>query len=232
MGDMVVVRDPLGHPAAVLRRRTARCSPPPARASPLLNLGFRDIQSLEPGRDDPHPGRRAPPSSGSPSASGRPTASSSGSTSPTSPARSTTAASTCRGARWARNWPSRSGSWAACRSTTDTIVVPVPDTGKAAADAMAYELGIPSRRRADPQPLHRPHVHRGRQPRRQGAAEVHAAARSAGRQAGAAGRGLDRPLHDDEERCCTTCASRAGRRRSTSASPARRSSRRASTAST
>ena len=27
----------------------------------------------------------------------------------------------------------------------DTIVVPVPDTSKAAADAMAYELGIPSR---------------------------------------------------------------------------------------
>lgn len=27
---------------------------------------------------------------------------------------------------------------------TDTIVVPVPDTGKAAADAMAYELGLPS----------------------------------------------------------------------------------------
>src|SRR5262249_35830010 len=26
----------------------------------------------------------------------------------------------------------------------DTIVVPVPDTGKAAADAMAYELGLPS----------------------------------------------------------------------------------------
>jgi amidophosphoribosyltransferase len=26
----------------------------------------------------------------------------------------------------------------------DTIVVPVPDTGKAAADAMAYELGVPS----------------------------------------------------------------------------------------
>jgi amidophosphoribosyltransferase len=28
---------------------------------------------------------------------------------------------------------------------SDTIVVPVPDTGKAAADAMAFELGIPSR---------------------------------------------------------------------------------------
>jgi amidophosphoribosyltransferase len=27
---------------------------------------------------------------------------------------------------------------------TDTIVVPVPDTGKAAADAMAFELGVPS----------------------------------------------------------------------------------------
>ena len=27
----------------------------------------------------------------------------------------------------------------------DTIVVPVPDTSKAAADAMAYELGVPSR---------------------------------------------------------------------------------------
>ena len=28
---------------------------------------------------------------------------------------------------------------------TDTIVVPVPDTAKAAADAMAYELGLPSK---------------------------------------------------------------------------------------
>ncbi|MEZ6076066.1 MAG: hypothetical protein R3C56_10455 [Pirellulaceae bacterium] len=27
----------------------------------------------------------------------------------------------------------------------DTIVVPVPDTSKAAADSMAFELGIPSR---------------------------------------------------------------------------------------
>src|SRR5207302_2880636 len=26
----------------------------------------------------------------------------------------------------------------------DTIIVPVPDTGKAAADAMAYSLGVPS----------------------------------------------------------------------------------------
>ena len=48
----------------------------------------------------------------------------------------------------------------------DTIVVPVPDTSKAAADAMAYQLERADARRADPQPLHRPHVHRRqRQPR-------------------------------------------------------------------
>ena len=54
------------------------------------------------------------------------------------------AASTWPGRRWARNWPARNSGSARCRSTTDTIVVPVPDTGKAAADAMAYELGVPS----------------------------------------------------------------------------------------
>ena len=162
----------------------------------------------------------------------RPTASSSGSTSPTSPARSTTAACTCRAPRWARNWPGRNGSWAACRSTTTRSSCRCP---------------TPARRRPTRWPtswacrrveglIRNRYVGRtfieGAEPRRPGAAEVHAAARSARRQAGAAGRGLDRPQHDAEERCCTTCASRAGRRRSTSASPARRSSRRASTAST
>jgi amidophosphoribosyltransferase len=34
--------------------------------------------------------------------------------------------------------------FASVASTLDTIVVPVPDTGKAAADAMAYELGVQS----------------------------------------------------------------------------------------
>ena len=79
----------------------------------------------------------------------------------------------------------------------DTVVVPVPDTSKAAADAMAYALKVPCVEGLDPQPLQRPDVHRGqRQPPPQGRDEVHAAARSAGRQAGAAGRGLDRPRHD------------------------------------
>ena len=53
-------------------------------------------------------------------------------------------------------------------------------------------------RGADPQPLRRPDVHRGPEPGRARAAEVHAAARGAGRQARAAGRGHHRPQHDDE----------------------------------
>ena len=48
----------------------------------------------------------------------------------------------------------------------DTIVVPVPDTSKCAADAMAYRARRAQRRRADSQSLHGPHVHRRqRQPR-------------------------------------------------------------------
>ncbi len=58
---------------------------------------------------------------------------------------------------------------------------------------------MPSRRRADPQSLHRPHVHRReQQPPAKGRNQIHAAARSAGRQTGDPGRGFDRPLHDDE----------------------------------
>ena len=115
----------------------------------------------------------------------------------------------------------------------DTIVVPVPDTSKAAADAMAFRLKVPVARRADPQSLHRPHVHRRLgQPQAQGREQVHAAARSAGRQARAPGRGLDRPLDHDEGAAATAFASWGMPARSTSASPARRSSRLASTAST
>ena len=88
------------------------------------------------------------------------------------------------------------GPGAARRATRSSC--PVPDTGKAAADAMAYRAGRAVRRRADPQSLHRPHVHRRAEPRRARAAEVHAAARSAGGQARAARRGHDRPQHDDE----------------------------------
>ena len=81
----------------------------------------------------------------------------------------------------------------------DTIVVPVPDTSKAAADAMAYKLKVPSlegliRNRY----TGRTFIEGGGQPQAQGRDQVHAAARSARRQAGAVGRRLDRPLDHDE----------------------------------
>ena len=38
-----------------------------------------------------------------------------------------------------RNWP----AWKRLNIDADTVVVPVPDTSKAAADAMAYALRVP-----------------------------------------------------------------------------------------
>ena len=114
----------------------------------------------------------------------------------------------------------------------DTIVVPVPDTGKAAADAMAFELGLPSvegliRNRY----IGRTFIE-GQNRADRARTEVHAAARGAGRQARAADRGHDRAQHDAEVAAAATCASAARRGKSTSASPVRRSSPRAFTAST
>ena len=79
----------------------------------------------------------------------------------------------------------------------DTVVVPVPDTSKAAADAMAYALKVPCvegliRNRYSG----RTFIEGRRRPQTQGRDQVHPAPRSAGRQAGAAGRGFDRPGHD------------------------------------
>ncbi len=214
-------------------RRTARCSPPPARASRCRTSASDEHQVARAGRDDPHPGRRAAASTGSPAR--RRTAhcffewiyfANVASTlddrsvylTPVAARAGTREAGTRAGPRAARR-----ATRSSCRCRTPAR--PRPTRWRS-------RCGIPSRRGADPQPLHRPHVHRGRQPGRQGAAEVHAAARGAAGQAGAAGRGLDRPQHDAARACCSTCASRAARRRSTSGSRARRSSRRASTAST
>ena len=93
MGDMVVLRDPKGFRPLCY----AQDGPLFAAASesvPLFNLGFQDVQSLEPGEmiliQDDEIQHRALRRAGS----RRRTASSSGSTSPTWPARSTTAAST------------------------------------------------------------------------------------------------------------------------------------------
>ena len=82
---------------------------------------------------------------------------------------------------------------------SDTIVVPVPDTSKAAADAMAYKLKVPSlegliRNRY----TGRTFIEGGGNRKRKGRNQIHAAARSARRTTRAAGRRFDRPLDDDE----------------------------------
>ena len=130
-----------GHQAAVLCQGRHRCSPPPARAWPLLNLGFQpeSIQSLLPGqaitivdgefeierfarsrargplllRVDLFRQRRQH--------AGR-------------PQRVSLAQGAGRGA---------GPAWKTVPIDEDTIVVPVPDTSKAAADAMAYKLERP-----------------------------------------------------------------------------------------
>jgi amidophosphoribosyltransferase len=112
MGDMVVLRDPKGLRPLCF----AQHGPLFGAASesvPLANLGFKDIQFLEPGemiviRDG---------GSDSPPGSGRPTASSSGSTLPTWPARWTTAACTCPGPPSAASWRCWSCKRGAFRST-------------------------------------------------------------------------------------------------------------------
>ena len=62
----------------------------------------------------------------------------------------------------------------------DTVIVPVPDTSKAAADAMAYALKVPCvegliRNRYSG----RTFIEGGRDRRRRGANQIHAAARGA-----------------------------------------------------
>jgi amidophosphoribosyltransferase len=142
MGDMVVVRDPKGiRPLCI-----AKDGPLFAAASesvPLLNLGFRDIRSLEPGEiviiqdNQIHYDRIAPRQQSAHCffewiyfanvAS-------------TLDERSVYLARAALGKELAR----QERQLARVPLDQDTIIVPVPDTGKAAADAMAYELGVPS----------------------------------------------------------------------------------------
>ncbi len=141
-GDMAVARDPKGFRPmcyAVDGRLFAAAS----ESVPLLNLGFRDVRSLRPGQmiliqdgeisfhdfADPEPHAHcffewiyfANVAS-------------------TLDERSVYLTRAALGKELARQERAL-GQVALDR---DTIVVPVPDTGKAAADAMAFELGLPS----------------------------------------------------------------------------------------
>jgi amidophosphoribosyltransferase len=142
MGDMAVVRDPKGFRPLCF----AQDGPLFAAASesvPLANLGFEKIESLEPGEmiviQDNHVRRER-----------------------FAPRRQRShcffewiyfanVASTLdeRSVYLSRAALGKELAWQEHRLgrvpiDDDTIVVPVPDTGKAAADAMAFELGLPS----------------------------------------------------------------------------------------
>ena len=125
------------------------------------------------GPSDPSRRAKACKWNSSPHRPAGPTASSSGFTLRTSPARWTIAASTCRKAL---------GEELARLETLtiddDTIVVPVPDTSKAAADAMAFQLGVPSIEGLIRNRYYRPHVSSKAATRRQAKAapNIHAAA--------------------------------------------------------
>ena len=138
LGEMVVARDPLGiRPLCYARR--GRLFGAASESVALANLGFSDIRSLEPGalillRNGRMSIERFAPS----------------------PRRAhcffewiyfANVASTLDG-RSVYLSRSNLGRWLARLETetidTDCIVVPVPDTAKAAADAMAHALGIPS----------------------------------------------------------------------------------------
>jgi amidophosphoribosyltransferase len=142
MGDMVVLRDPTGFRPLCY----AQEGPMFAAASEsvaLLNLGFREVKSLEPGEmiliqdGDVKKGRYADPrrkahcffewiyfANVASNLDGR----------------GVYLTRSALGRELAR----QEREMNRVTLDRDTIVVPVPDTGKAAADAMAYELGLPS----------------------------------------------------------------------------------------
>ena len=142
MGDMAVVRDPTG-----LRPLCYAVDGPLFAAAsesvPLTNLGFREVRSLEPGemiviQDNRMRRARIAP---------RRTISHCffewiyfANVASTLDERSVYLSRNALGKELAR----QERQLEIVPLDGDTIVVPVPDTGKAAADAMAYDLGLPS----------------------------------------------------------------------------------------
>jgi amidophosphoribosyltransferase len=142
MGDMAIVRDPKGF-RPLCYARDGQLFAAASESVPLLNLGFRDIRSLEPGemiiiQDDQLRIERFAP---------KQTSSHCffewiyfANVASTLDERSVYLARAALGKELARE-ERRTGK---VPLDEDTIVVPVPDTGKAAADAMAFELGLRS----------------------------------------------------------------------------------------
>jgi amidophosphoribosyltransferase len=142
MGDMVVLRDPNGFRPLCY----AQDGPLFAAASesvPLLNLGFQNVRSLEPGemiliedgelRTERIAERRTPSHCFFEWIYFANVAS-------TLDERSVYLTRAALGKELAK----QERQLNRVSLDADTIVVPVPDTGKAAADAMAFELGVPS----------------------------------------------------------------------------------------
>ena len=138
-GELVVVRDPLGIPAALHRRawpafrcrqRERAAGQPWLPQHPFPRAGNPRRRRA---RRNPH---RAVRSLASPVA----LLLRNGSTSPTSPAPWTIARSTLSRSALGKELARLED----VPLDADTIVVPVPDTAKAAADAMAFALGVPS----------------------------------------------------------------------------------------
>jgi amidophosphoribosyltransferase len=142
MGDMVILRDPKGF-RPLCYARDGDLFAAASESVPLLNLGFRDIQSLEPGQmiviqDNQLRVERFAPKQNSAHcffewiyfanvAS-------------TLDERSVYLTRAALGKELAN----QERKLDKVPFDEDTIVVPVPDTGKAAADAMAFELGVRS----------------------------------------------------------------------------------------
>ncbi len=142
MGDMVVARDPRGFRPLCYAQDGAMFAAA-SESVPLLNLGFKNVRSLQPGEmiliqdNEISLHRFAEPEQRAHCffewiyfanvAS-------------TLDDRSVYLARAALGKELAR----QEQALGLVPFDSDTIVVPVPDTGKAAADAMAFELGLPS----------------------------------------------------------------------------------------
>jgi amidophosphoribosyltransferase len=142
LGDMVVLRDPYGF-RPLCYGQDGPFFAAASESVPLLNLGFQDVRSLEPGemilisdgeiRKERYAARQTPSHCFFEWIYFANVAS-------TLDDRSVYLTRSALGKELAR----QERALGRVPLDGDTIIVPVPDTGKAAADAMAHELGIPS----------------------------------------------------------------------------------------